>query len=270
MAENRQTPEVEETINDQAELEEQEIIIEASDDDAKVSQDGNDVKFEPKAKEKKKSKKHARTYSHEEMDAIAGELLQVQKQRDEFLDLAQRQKAEFDNFRKRTNKEKVDLINEGYDLAIRATPALDDSTLICKRLTSYPTYTVISKKYIERYGKPHHPRELSNHHCICYSNLKKADKWDFIDKNGSEFTVPVKERIRSNNGHMELAMALDGHGIVRLPEFFLAEALQNDDIEVLFTDFPTTEVHVYAVYPSRKHLSPKVRKFVELLQEKLT
>ena len=166
--------------------------------------------------------------------------------------------------------EKVDLINEGYDLAIRATPALDDSTLICKRLTSYPTYTVISQKYIERYGKPHHPRDLANHHCICYSNFKKSDKWDFVDKDGSAFSVSVKERVKSNNGFMELAMALDGHGIVRLPEFFLEEALANEQVEVLFSDFPMREVHVYAVYPSRKHLSPKVRKFVELLQNKLS
>ena len=65
-------------------------------------------------------------------------------------------------------------------------------------------------------------------------------------------------------------MALDGHGIVRLPEFFLEEALANEQVEVLFSDFPMREVHVYAVYPSRKHLSPKVRKFVELLQNKLS
>ena len=165
--------------------------------------------------------------------------------------------------------EKVDLIEAGYDLAIRATAALDDSTLICKKLTSYPTYTVISKKYAERYGKPHHPRELSNHHCICYSNIKKAHKWDFIDKDGTPFSVAVNERIRSNNGFMELDMALDGHGIVRLPEFFLEKALQNKEVEILFEDFPVREVHVYAVYPSRKHLSPKVRRFIELLERRL-
>lgn len=165
--------------------------------------------------------------------------------------------------------EKVDLVNEGYDLAIRATPALDDSTLICKRLTGYPIYTVISRKYIEKYGRPHHPRELVHHHCICYSNISRANKWPFTDKDGSEFIVDVNERIRSNNGHMELAMAIDGHGIVRLPEFFLKDALCSGEVEILFNDFPQHNVNVYAVYPSRKHLSPKVRKFIELLQEHL-
>ncbi|MFC3034386.1 LysR family transcriptional regulator [Pseudoalteromonas fenneropenaei] len=159
----------------------------------------------------------------------------------------------------------IDLVADGYDLAVRATPALGGSSLICKQLFSSPAYVVASKSYIERYGQPYHPRELSKHHCICYSNLKQPDRWEFTDKQGESFTVQVRQRVKCNNGQMEMAMVRAGLGITRLPAFYMDEAFANDELVVLFEDFPAVPVHVYVLYPSRKHLSPKVRRFIDLL-----
>ncbi|WMN58951.1 LysR family transcriptional regulator [Pseudoalteromonas xiamenensis] len=164
----------------------------------------------------------------------------------------------------------IDLIAEGYDLVIRATAQLPESSLICKKIYATEIITVASIGYIERFGRPHHPRELSQHHCICYSNLKTPGRWLFTHKNGETFDVNVKQKIRCNNGQMETQMVRSGLGISRLPKFYLKEALDKGELEILFEDFERPEVSVYALYPSRKHLSAKVRRFIDMLSEELT
>ena len=164
---------------------------------------------------------------------------------------------------------RTDVIADGYDLAIRASSQLDESSLICRKLYSCGAFTVASKTYISRHGKPYHPRELATHNGICYSNLKSPSRWDYVEKDGKPFYVDIRPKVLCNNGHMQLSMALEGHGVARLPLFYMQEALQGNQLEVLFEDFPTTTVDVYVIYPSRKHLSPKVRAFIDLAAERL-
>ncbi|MDP5214132.1 LysR family transcriptional regulator [Pseudoalteromonas tunicata] len=160
---------------------------------------------------------------------------------------------------------RIDLIADGYDLAIRASEQLVESSLICKRVFHCKAHVVVSKGYIEKYGRPHHPRELAAHHCICYSNLKMPGRWDFVERDGTPFQVDVRQKVRCNNGQMQLALVQAHQGITRLPAFYLNDALQSGELEVLFCDYKEPEVNVYAIYPSRKHLSPKVRCFIDLL-----
>ena len=164
---------------------------------------------------------------------------------------------------------KIDVIADGFDLAIRAAPQLDESSLICKRIYSTRSYVIVSKKYIEKFGRPHHPYELAKHHCICYANLKNPTRWRFVDQQGDEVVVDVKQKIRCNHGQSQLAMVLAGQGITRLPGFYLTEAWDHPELEILFEEFVEPEIHVYAVYPSRKHLSAKVRTFIDLLSDEL-
>ncbi|WP_272898469.1 LysR substrate-binding domain-containing protein [Photobacterium leiognathi] len=93
----------------------------------------------------------------------------------------------------------IDVIGDGYDLVIRASAKLDESSLICKRIYSSRICTVASPEYIAKHGRPMHPTELSSHHCFCYSNLKKSNIWDYMDKAGNQTSVDVHQRIRSNN-----------------------------------------------------------------------
>ncbi|MCL1146794.1 LysR family transcriptional regulator [Shewanella marinintestina] len=165
--------------------------------------------------------------------------------------------------------QRTDVIADGYDLAIRASAHLEESSLICRKIYSSKAYTVASKEYISRHSKPHHPRELATHNGICYSNLKQPSRWDYIDTDGKPFFVDVRQKILCNNGHMQLAMVLAGHGIARLPSFYMEEALNDNRLEILFESCPNTEIDVYVVYPSRKHLSPKVRAFIDLAAERL-
>lgn len=161
----------------------------------------------------------------------------------------------------------IDVIGDGYDLVIRASAKLDESSLICKRIYSSRICTVASPEYIEKYGRPIHPTELSSHHCFCYSNLKKSNIWDYMDKAGNQTSVDVHQRIRSNNTEMSLTLVRNGDGIIRLPEFYIEQQIKTGELTLLFEDYVFPMVDVYALYPTRKHLASKVRCFLDLIDE---
>ncbi|WP_318464432.1 LysR family transcriptional regulator [Photobacterium leiognathi] len=161
----------------------------------------------------------------------------------------------------------IDVIGDGYDLVIRASAKLDESSLICKRIYSSRICTVASPEYIAKHGRPMHPTELSSHHCFCYSNLKKSNIWDYMDKAGNQTSVDVHQRIRSNNTEMSLALVCNGDGIIRLPEFYIEQQIKTGELILLFEDYVFPMVDVYALYPTRKHLASKVRCFLDLIDE---
>jgi len=165
------------------------------------------------------------------------------------------------------NDRHVDLIQDGFDLVIRATTKLEESSLICRKIYSSKAYTVASKEYLQHFGRPSKPQQLSEHQCICYSNLKTPKRWHYKEKNGKNMYVDVNSKMLCKSSQMELAMTLAGHGICRLPEFILKETIVDKSLEILFPDYPEVDVDVYAIYPSRKNLSPKVRCFIDLLIE---
>lgn len=163
------------------------------------------------------------------------------------------------------NDRKVDVIQEGFDVVIRATHQLEESSLICRKIYASKAYTVASHDYIAKHGKPTNPEELVHHKCICYSNLKQPTRWQYTDKQGEITSVEVSPALLCNSSEMEIKMVLDGHGICRLPAFAMQNALDSGELVVLFDDYQEMDIEVYVVYPSRKHLSPKVRTFIDLL-----
>ena len=165
------------------------------------------------------------------------------------------------------NDSRVDLIQGGFDLVIRATDQLEESSLICRKIYSCKSYTVASRDYLQRFGRPTKPEQLSEHQCLCYSNLKTPKRWHYVDPNGHDVYVDVPVKLLSNNAQMELAMVKAGHGICRLPEFAMEQEMKENALEILFSDYPSPIINVYAIYPSRKHLSPKVRCFIDLMVE---
>ncbi len=165
------------------------------------------------------------------------------------------------------NDRRVDLIQDGYDLVIRATDQLDESSLICRKIYSCKSYTVASKDYLQRFGRPTKPEQLSEHQCLCYSNLKTPTRWHYADPNGHDIQVDVSAKLLCNSAQMELAMVKAGHGICRLPEFAMEQEIKDKSLEILFSDYPAPIINVYAIYPSRQHLSPKVRCFIDLIVE---
>ncbi len=160
----------------------------------------------------------------------------------------------------------VDLVEEGYDLAIRIG-RLRDSSLIARRLAPARAVTCASPAYLEQYGTPQVPEDLSNHRCLIYTNLPTPDVWQF-KVNGEIRSVRVSGPLRGNNGDLLREAALSGAGIVLSPTFLCGEALSSGALRPFLTDCMIAEASVNAVYPQNRHLSPKVRVFVDFLLQR--
>ena len=156
----------------------------------------------------------------------------------------------------------IDLISEGYDLAIRAG-TLKDSSLIARRVCNRKLLTCASPAYLQRNGTPASIHALTNHNCL----LGTLETWRF-QENGRNFDLRVQGNWRSNNGRALLQAAVRGLGLVQLPSFYLEEALETGELETILEDFNPTDTGVWAVYPHNRHLSAKVRLFVNFLAER--
>jgi len=160
--------------------------------------------------------------------------------------------------------ERVDIIGGGYDLGLRITDTLDDTSLIAKKLATVHAHVVASPAYLDRYGTPQNPEDLKNHRCPLYSNIAANRQWRFMD--GDSFcTVKVSGPLISNSGTMQMAAALEGLGIVTLPRFFLHSALADGRLVEILKDRPRPHSHLYALYPERRLLPLKVRVVIDFL-----
>jgi DNA-binding transcriptional LysR family regulator len=157
----------------------------------------------------------------------------------------------------------VDLVADGYDIAIRAG-MLEDSSLIARRVCNRKLLTCASQYYIDRYGRPETVDSLINHHCL----IGTLDTWRFREGQ-RHFDMRVRGNWRSNNGRALAHAAVGGLGIAQLPDFYVREALERGALVTLLEDFNPTDTGVWAVYPHNRHLSAKVRMFISHLVEQL-
>jgi DNA-binding transcriptional LysR family regulator len=161
----------------------------------------------------------------------------------------------------------VDLVDEGLDLAVRIGEA-GNSNLIAKKIGEMRLICCASPAYLKRHGTPTHPQDLTTHNCLAYSYSKSKNHWAFEDKSGVLFDVPIKGSVEANNGEMLLAVALQGIGIVLDPDFSVSAAIKAGSLVAILTDYQPRRINIYAAYPSRRHLSAKVRTFVDFLSER--
>ncbi|WP_162064453.1 LysR family transcriptional regulator [Vibrio taketomensis] len=164
---------------------------------------------------------------------------------------------------------RVDLIGEGYDVVLRSSATVEDSSLISRLVQRSCTRTVASPAYLEQFGVPKHPSELTRHKLLCYSNHKNPYVWSYVDSDGSLIKVDVTSVVTTNSPEMELSLSILGQGICRLPEAFVQPGLNSGELVELFTDLPVHKIEMCLVYPSRKHMSTKVRRFIDLVVEEL-
>lgn len=154
----------------------------------------------------------------------------------------------------------VDLVDEGYDLAIRAG-VLKDSSLIARRIAARQLIICGSRDYLDRYGHPESIHSLKKHNCLVGS----VSTWRFREKNGHHVDLKIDGDWHSNNGHALLAAAKAGLGLTQLPEFYVHEDIAAGRLIPVMVEYQPTDTAVWAVYPGNRHLSPKVRLFVEYL-----
>jgi DNA-binding transcriptional LysR family regulator len=163
---------------------------------------------------------------------------------------------------------KVDLIEEGFDLAIRIGK-LSESGLIARKLGTEHSIVVGAPAYFERYGEPKTPGDLVNHVCLGYSLANAGDEWRLYGANGL-VTVRSTGSVKADSGDMLRLIALNGTGLIFQPHFIVDEDVRAGRLVQVLGDYASEELGIYAVYPSRKHLSAKVRTFVDFLVARLS
>jgi DNA-binding transcriptional LysR family regulator len=157
----------------------------------------------------------------------------------------------------------VDLVEEGYDIAVRIG-TLRSSSLISKRLASTRIVLCASPRYLESHGTPRHPRELARHSVIGYSYWSLGDEWQFDGPEG-RVSVRTDPWMRSNNGDTSRAAALAHQGVILEPSFLVGPDLDKGTLVELMPEYRSLEAGIYAVYPTRRHVAPKVRALIDFL-----
>lgn len=160
----------------------------------------------------------------------------------------------------------VDLVGEGFDLAVRIAE-LPPSTLIARRLAVNRRVLCAAPSYLARAGRPRHPQQLAEHACLAYAYLATGNDWSFRGPDGA-VSVRVDAAHSANNGDALRHLALAGLGILLSPTFIVGDDLRQGRLVSLLDDWVDADTGVYAVYPHGRHLSPKVRAFVDFLAER--
>ena len=161
------------------------------------------------------------------------------------------------------SNQQVDLVEEGYDLAIRLGK-LADSTLMAKKLGTRTNYVCAAPSYLEKQGIPHSLSELNKHNCLQGS----LDYWHFVD-NGKERNIRIRGRLRYNSGYSLTDAALKGLGIVQLPDYYVQQYIESGELITILDNYREPDEGIWAVYPQNRHLSPKIRLLVEYLVKHL-
>ncbi|WP_428774288.1 LysR family transcriptional regulator [Vibrio sp.] len=161
------------------------------------------------------------------------------------------------------SNQNLDLVQEGFDLAIRLGK-LDDSTMMARKLLDRQTYVCCSPGYLQQYGEPHTLSELKRHHC-----LRGSVKYWRFTQDGKEKQINVEGRIRCNSGYALTDAALKGLGIVQLPDYYVQPYLESGQLVELLSDYRVDREGIWAVYPQNRMLTAKIRTLIDYLYEAL-
>ena len=162
------------------------------------------------------------------------------------------------------NDRRVDLLEEGVDLAIRIGH-LSDSTLIAKRIFEARTVICGSKGYFDECGTPQTPADLLDHKCLVYGNVADPTKWVCRDAKGKEHRINIEAAMTASSGDFLCTAAIRGLGIVMQPTFIAGVAISRNELVPVLTDYDWPVTPAWAVYPPTRHLSFRVRKFIDFL-----
>jgi len=164
---------------------------------------------------------------------------------------------------------KVDVIEEGYDVSVRITD-LPDSSLVARRLGPCRHVVVASPTYLEKHGTPLVPDDLRDHNIISYQYQASGADWHFLGPDKKPVSVSVSGSMQMNNSLALREALLNGFGITRTPTFVVGDDIEAGRLVPVLRKFQTLEVSIYLVYPQRRHLSPKVRSFVDFIAARIT
>ncbi|MBT6093254.1 MAG: LysR family transcriptional regulator [Rhodospirillaceae bacterium] len=163
----------------------------------------------------------------------------------------------------------VNLVEEEVDVAIRIA-RMPDSTLIARKLATAKRMVAAAPSYLEQYGTPHSPADLKDHNCLTLSFETQLNQWEFKVNDGPQH-FRFSGNFETNNAVAMEQAAVAGMGLIRAADFVIAADIAAGRLVPVLTDYEIDEpTNIYAVYSHNRHLSPKVRAFVDILVETFT
>lgn len=158
----------------------------------------------------------------------------------------------------------VDLVEEGVDCAIRGGRRLADSNLIARRVGTMHYATCASPGYLERHGQPMHPDDLARHRCVNYFSARSGKNFDwYFTRRTERVQVALSSHIAVSDSSAYTAAGLAGLGIVQMADFLLAPMVRDGRLVAILDDWTNEPLPIHVVYPHNRHLSAKVRVFVD-------
>ncbi|TGQ42747.1 LysR family transcriptional regulator [Mesorhizobium sp. M00.F.Ca.ET.216.01.1.1] len=164
---------------------------------------------------------------------------------------------------------RVDIVREGFDLAIRGSDNLEDSSLVARKLAVMPHVLCAAPSYFEKHGRPKTPSDLKAVNCIRFSLSGHADIWEFR-KDGRTERIAIDGRYSVSSSLAVRDALRAGFGVSLIPCLYVESDLNAGRLQSALDDWNTVETTLYAVYPARQHLAPKIRVFLDFLIEEFS
>lgn len=164
---------------------------------------------------------------------------------------------------------RIDLVKEKFDLAIRGSDSLEDSSLVARKLTVMPHVLCAAPRYFEKHGKPRTPADLKSLNCIRFSLSGHSDVWEF-SKDGRTERIAIDARYSVTSSLAVRDALRAGFGLSLMPLPYVESDLQEGRLQPALEDWRTVETTLYAIYPSRQHVAPKIRVFLDFLAEEFS
>lgn len=158
----------------------------------------------------------------------------------------------------------VDLVDEGFDIAVRTEP-LPDSSLVARQIASCRIVICGAPAYFKKHGVPRTPDDLASHNFLVFTGTSYMRAWRLGSSKAETLEVPLRGNLRSNNAAVLLLGALTGQGLVGMPTYLVSDALQSGQLRTVLDEYAPPPLSIRAVYPHSRHLSAKVRAFVDFL-----
>jgi len=164
--------------------------------------------------------------------------------------------------------EQVDPVQEGLDVTLRIAE-LEPSSLIARKLGDIERVVCASPGYFKKHGKPKTPADLRQHECLTYGFLSTGNQWKFTGPDGADQWIAPKWSLCVNNAEVLRDATVKGRGVTVLPVFLAESELKSGALVTVLDAFKPPQLSLYAIYPATRHLSVKVRLFIDFLVERM-
>ena len=162
--------------------------------------------------------------------------------------------------------QQVDPVQEGFDITLRIAD-LPSSSMIARRIAPARRAICASPSYLARHGTPKHPDDLRGHACLTYGHLATGNQWKLTGPDGDHW-IAIPWTLCTNNAEVLRDAAVQGRGIALLPTFIAGTDFQQGRLATILPGYQAPEISIYAIYPETRHLSLKVRVFIDFLVER--